>query len=126
MIAMVLRFGAIGILATVIHMAGAWASYHGFGLMPYAANLVGFAAAFLASYVGHFFWTFRMSGGHQQALPRFLVVSVGCYLMSNVLVWLIVARLMLSFDVALVAILLMLPVTSFTLNRLWAFRAEEG
>ena len=116
------RFGLVGIAATVTHLAVAWAANQ-FGAAPYTANAIGFAAAFGLSYAGHFFWTFERRTGHRHHLPKFLVISVGCYLVSNLMVWLITDLSALRFEIALAAILLTVPPTSLVLNRVWAFRA---
>ena len=118
-----LRFGAVGIGATLTHLATAWATHHGLGLSAFAANLAGFLVAFCVSYFGHFYWSFRLKEGHGRSLGRFLVVAVTGYALSNVVVWLVVHRWGQSFDLALLGILMVVPTTSYVLSRLWAFRS---
>ncbi len=118
----IIRFGTVGIGATLVHLAVAWLANHSAGLAPYGANAAGFAAAFTLSYLGHFFWTFARRAGHRRHLPRFLVVSAMGYGLTNAVVWLVIGRMGGTFDAALAVILVTVPPTTWVLSRLWAFR----
>ena len=91
------RFGSTGVAATLLHILVAFAAAKGPGFEPYAANACGFASAFVLSYLGHFYWTFGHREGHRRYLGRFLVLSVCGYGLSNLVIWLVVDRLGLSF-----------------------------
>ena len=116
------RFGIVGIAATVTHVAIAWCANHLAGLVPYLANSLGFGIAFAVSYLGHFYWTFRRRDGHLKAQVRFAVVAGTGFALNNVIIWVTVDRLGLSFDLALVLIVLLVPPATWLLSRLWAFR----
>ena len=116
------RFGAVGIVATLAHLGMAWAAYHAGGAPPLLANAAGFATAFAFSYLGHFYWTFGQREGHPVRLPRFMAVSAVGFAMTNLITW-GVTWSGASFDFALALILIAVPVTTWTLSRLWAFRA---
>ena len=70
-----LRFGTVGAGATLVHLIVAWVANRVGGIPPFAANACGFAAAFSASYLGHFYWTFGRQGGHGRYLPRFVIID---------------------------------------------------
>ena len=115
------RFGVVGLIATLVHLAVAWVANQWFGFGEYMANGTGFAIAFVFSYLGHFYWTFQKQSDHQRSLARFLVVA-GCgYALSNLVVWIVVQRLGQPFEVALLGILLVVPVSTWVISRLWAF-----
>ena len=120
------RFGIVGLIATALHVAVAWTLNHVAGAGPYAANAMAWMIAFVFAYLGHFYWTFGRSGNHRRHQLRFTVVSAAGFGMNNVVIWLVVDQLGLSFDVALVAILVVVPPASWVLSRLWAFRAPEA
>lgn len=119
------RFGIVGLVATLLHMAVAW-TVNRLGVTPYAANALGFAAGFVIAYLGHFYWTFGRRGNHLRHQLRFIVVSAVSFALGNGVIWLVVDRLGLSFDLALVVIVLVVPPTSWMLSRVWAFRAPES
>lgn len=116
------RFGVVGIIATLVHLAVAWMAARLFGAPPFLANAAGFAAAFACSYLGHFYWTFGQRAGHVARLPRFLIVSGTGFAMTNLVVWLVVKVAEQPFEVALAGILFVVPLTTWLLSRHWAFR----
>ncbi|MEM7058257.1 MAG: GtrA family protein [Pseudomonadota bacterium] len=115
------RFGAVGIFATILHLAAAWAANRWFGLGEYAANGVGFAVSFSFSYLGHFYWTFAQQSEHQRSLARFLVVAGIGYAITNLIVWVVTDALDQPFELALLGILLVVPPTTWMISRIWAF-----
>ena len=116
------RFGVVGLAATLIHLSVAWVAARAFGASPFAANALGFAVAFACSYLGHFYWTFGQRAGHPVRLPRFLVVSGFGFALTNLIVWLVVSRGGQAFELALLVILFAVPLSTWALSRLWAFR----
>jgi putative flippase GtrA len=115
------RFGSTGVAATLLHILVAFAAAKGPGFEPYAANACGFASAFVLSYLGHFYWTFGHREGHRRYLGRFLVLSVCGYGLSNLVIWLVVDRLGLSFLLALPWIAIVVPAFTFVSSKYWAF-----
>lgn len=122
LLAQAARFGIVGLAATLVHLAVAWLAHHLAGLVPLAANTLGFLSAFAFSYLGHFYWTFGQRTGHPVRLPRFLVVSATGFALTNLITWVTTSFAGASFDLALVIILVAVPLTTWTLSRLWAFR----
>lgn len=117
------RFATVGVGATLVHLGVAWAAAGLGGLDPFIANGCGFVTAFAVSYLGHFYWTFAGPTEHRRHLPRFVIVSGIGYLLSNVIVWLVTTHSGYPFEVALLSILAIVPATTWTLSRIWAFRA---
>ena len=57
-----MRFGIVGVFATIVHVAAAWIANHFGGAAPYAANALGWIFAIIVGYLGHFYWTFGRRG----------------------------------------------------------------
>jgi putative flippase GtrA len=53
------RFGAVGLLATMTHVLAFTMWIELAGLAPWIANFLAFGAAVLISFIGHFYWSFR-------------------------------------------------------------------
>lgn len=119
-----LRFATVGAGATLVHLVVAWLANRGVGFEPFTANACGFLAAFALSYLGHFYWTFGRQAGHSRHLPRFVVVALVGYALTNVVVWAIAIRAGLPFEAALAVILVVVPASTWLLARIWAFRRE--
>ncbi len=118
-----LRFASVGAGATIVHLAVAWIANRLGGIPPYTANFCGFLAAFSLSYLGHFYWTFSKLSGHAHHLPRFIVVALFGYALTNVIVWAVDDRGGYPFEAALGVILFAVPTATWLLSRLWAFRS---
>ena len=78
-----LRFGLVGVLATLVHTGVAMTAL---SLLhrPLLSNLFGFLAAFGVSFLGHALWTFKLESGRWRAARRFFVVSGCSFLFSTV------------------------------------------
>lgn len=118
----IVRFGIVGVGATLVHLVVAWLAEGMVGLAPLVANAVGFLVAFGVSYLGHFYWTFGQRDGHRGKLPRFLIVAGTGYALSNLVIVVVMDVFGGSFEAALLGILVAVPTTTFALSRLWAFR----
>ena len=121
-----LRFGGVGLLATLVHVSVAWLASQTVLADPFQANVVGFLVAFAVSYSGHFYFTFARQSGHRQALLRFLLLSLAGLALSNAVVWLVVIRLGLPFAVAMAAVGVAVPAASFLAARNWAFNRSAA
>lgn len=120
-----IRFALVGGFATFVHQGVAWGLHALADLTPYWANLSGFLAALIASYLGHFYWTFQKTSGHERHLPRFMVIAWTGYFLSNVSIFVIVDLIGWPFELALAINTVLLPVSSWLLNRFWAFKAQS-
>ena len=116
------RFAGVGILATLVHVTVGYLVSRLAGANPFLANLTGFGVAFWVSYCGNFYWTFPGGTEHAFRLKRFIISSAFCFLLSNAVVA-TVNLLHLPFEVALLAIVLVIPPLSFALAKFWAFRS---
>ena len=121
-----LRFGLVGLSATLVHLTVAWIANQWAGFGAYTANGIGFLMAFAFSYLGHFYWTFARQSQHQRSLARFLVVAGFGYAITNVIVWLVTDILGRPFEWALLGILLVVPPTTWLISRLWAFAPKSS
>jgi putative flippase GtrA len=115
-------FAVVGALATATHLATALLARKGFGASPMAANFAGYAASVGVSYLGNARFTFGRPALHGAQFVRFLVVSLAGLCLNQAITWLMAVRLGLPFWVALGAVVTVVPVFSFLVSRLWAFR----
>ena len=127
LLAQLSKFASVGVIATAVH-----AVVYGFAgrlLEPMLANLLGFIVAFIFSYSGHFLWTFRAQTQGQQLHKaiayqfRFLVVAVSGLMLNSVAVWVVTQWLQIDYLYAVVPMVLVVPVVTFALAKLWAFKS---
>ena len=75
LLAKLLRFGGVGVAATIIYAALA----AGFGLLGLGAtpsSVLAYACAAVFAYLGHKRITFRSGGAHRTEAPRFAAASI--------------------------------------------------
>jgi len=72
-----IRFGLVGLAATLTHAGILWVLVEGYQISALVATLLGFLVAFVMSYLGHFYITFQSERSHTQTLPRFALVAIG-------------------------------------------------
>jgi putative flippase GtrA len=113
-------FGAVGMGASLLHIALVWALLPvalagGGALGVYAANTAGFCAAFIWSYIGHYYLTFQSTKGHRGAILPFATVAVMGFLINTLIlalwqswvgdasIWAVVVAVALSAGAVFVA-----------------------
>ena len=124
MIGQVLRFGAVGGAATLIHILVALLANRA-GLAPMGANFTGFAFAVLFSYVGHARFTFGLAPRLRRHFPRHLAVALLGLGVSSATVWLLHIRLDTDFATAVMIASILVPLATFLALRFWAFRPDR-
>lgn len=117
MIARLLRFAWVGILATLVH-AGVYSALHHLGVDVFAANVIAFATAFPVSYLGQRRFVFRSAGGSP---ARLLAVQLGGLALNSAWVWLARA-LGLPPDAALVGMVGITPALAYAAAGRWVFK----
>lgn len=118
------RFASVGLAATLLHVAVALAASR-LGFSPQAANGAGFAAALGLSYVGHGRFTFGRRLAHHRHGPRFLATAGLGFAMSSFLTQLIAVWMGAPFAVAMGAVALAVPASTFVLCKVWVFAAPQ-
>ena len=117
----VLRFGLVGVLATLTHAGVSLASLRWLHLIPVAANGLGFCVAFFLSMAGHSLFTFRQPMTPAKAV-RFATVAGSSAAFSSGVVLVGQHFSGLSPDVYLTAAALLTPAFNFVCHSLWTFR----
>lgn len=116
------RFGLIGVIATLVHMA-VGAGLIQLGWSPLLANVVAFCVAFGVSFGGHFWYSFA---GHSAtiigSLRRFLPVALLGFGINQSLLAVLTLTGMLPPTLALVVSTSVAAGGTFILSRIWAFR----
>jgi putative flippase GtrA len=120
------RFSAVGGLATLVHIGVAMVAVAATEANPTVGAMMGFVAAFLVSYVGHFRFTFAATGGYRDYLPKFAVSALASFLLSTGAVWVATAILGIDHKVALIALAIIVPVCNYLVNRFWVFLQPGG
>lgn len=114
------RFLVVGMAATAVHVSLYVGCVALLDMAPLLANAIGFALGVQVSYFGHGRWTFRDAEGSRL---RFWIVSGVGFALNTLFVQLVTGTLGLAYGWAIPLIAGVTPVLTFTLSKLWAFRA---
>lgn len=123
--ARIARFAAVGIAATLTHVAALAALVEGTGMDPVLANPLAVALAIPVSYAGHYFFTYRSTKAHGQTVLRFLAVALSSFLVSQAVV-MAVEALGGPYQLAAAIFVVAVPATNFVLFNLLVFRERPG
>jgi putative flippase GtrA len=118
----IVRFGIIGIAATLIYVVAAFLAVEFGHLSPIAGAIIGQATSSLVSYFGHAYYSFVVtSGGYRTFLWRFLVISVLSFGINIATTWLLTFAMALSHRIAIMVVAILIAVTNYLCNRYWVF-----
>ena len=119
----IIRFGLVGSSAALVNFSIVVALVETGLFTPLAANIFAFFIAFHVSYFGHRYWTFhRSSQPHKSAMPRLLLLSITNFIINEGIFYVFLNTFKLPYPIALFFTLAVLPVITFTINKLWVFR----
>ena len=124
------RFGIVGVAATAVHVGMVVFLVEVLGLAPIWANALGFLTALPVSYFGNFHWTFGAEGQHRRRVPRFVFTQTSGLAGSQAIMFFVVDVLALHYGLALATAVLIVPLSTYLLSRIWVFspgiRREAG
>ena len=118
----VMRFAAVGVIATLTHVAVFTLAVEVGRIEAVAANALAFSVAVLVGYALNRRWTFAASGGVATQLSRYVAASLFGLAVNSAIMFVVVHGLQWSPYVGLVIGLLLMPPLTFALNHLWVFR----
>ena len=125
-----LRFGSVGLVATVVHVLAFVTLIELAATSPLLANLLAFALAVLVSFGGHRRWTFRPEAAGPRhpkaALLKFILVALLGLTLNSLAVYLITELLDLSYRYALLVMIGIVPLIVFLLSKHWVFAGSAA
>jgi putative flippase GtrA len=116
-----IRFAISGGLATLTHIAVFVLLVEGLSMRPLYASVPAFLTAVGVSYGMNFRWTFDAQGPHHVMLPRFLLVALVGLGLNMLITWLVVDVGHYWYGYALAAVVVIVPLVTFSLSKLWVF-----
>jgi putative flippase GtrA len=120
-LARVVRFGIIGIAATFVYAATSLLSVELLALSPLHASILGQLTATGVSYFGHSMFSFAVKKDHRTYFWRFLVIAALTFSMNGAVVWLLSDLLGIHYQISIVVVGALIPLTNYFCNRFWVF-----
>jgi putative flippase GtrA len=119
------RFGAVGMVATSVHILIVWVLLSNTALPILVANLLAFLTAFGISFLGNYLWTFGSPGDSSKAIRRFLLISCSAFFVNTLLLAGILRAGWFSPTTAAIVSAAVIPAITFVASRLWGFRCKR-
>lgn len=116
-----LRFAVVGAAAATTHFCVAVAVVSFIAWPPQAANVVGYLAALMVSYIGQSRWTFAHSGEGTLRFAKFTATSFSAFVLNAALYAALLRWTRLDYRIALIAVLLAVAVLTFLTLSSWVF-----
>jgi putative flippase GtrA len=126
------KFGVVGVLAFVVTDAGTNLLHFRAGQGPLTANVIATVVAMAVSYAGNRYWTFRdrqRRGVRREGILFFLLNAVGLLIQLACLglaTYLLGLHGKLSYNVALVAGIVLATLFRYWSYRTWVWRAQPA
>lgn len=117
------RFGAVGLSATVIYFVLGWCLNRA-GLVIEWASLMALGITLFYSYWAQKRFTFAVTGRHRRFGPRFAVATAVLVAGSQLVVWAL-DEAGLPPAQALLGVSVFYPVASFLIHTFWTFAGRE-
>lgn len=125
MLGQLLRFGLVGILATIVHMIIGFLLIQA-GWHPMLANTCAFIIAFFVSFVGHLGFSFAdQKTSFSRSLSRFVVVGLFGFSVNQLILAVLIALALTTDTVSLLISTSCAAFVTFGLSKVWAFRSER-
>ena len=116
------RFVVVGCAAAAMHLGVVLLLVDGYGWLPLAANVAGWLAAFVVSFSGHQWLTFRAAGAPPwRAARRFFVLSMLGFVINELSYAAALHWTGWRYDVLLALILVAVAFITYLLSSRWAF-----
>ncbi len=119
-------FGIVGAALAAVYFILANAASAVIGLAPQSASGSAYLLMIPLAYYAHRKITFRSTGLHRVALPRFVMTSFIGLLVSWAVPYVAVRLLAAPHWAAFLAVCILVPIVSFSLMRFWVFVAPRN
>ncbi len=120
------RFGAVGAVSTFVHGGVLAWLVESAGAHPTLANVAAFIAAFLTSYFGHYYVTFRSNRRHLESAPRYLAVALAGLTNNTAIFLLVVNALKIHYGFAFALAIVTTPLLVYALSQRFVYADETS
>ena len=117
-----LCFALVGLVGTAAHFLVLYTLVSAVGFDPVAGSSLGFLAGALVNYWLNYQLTFRSSAKHREALPKFLTVAAGGWLLNGALMAILLSQVKAHYLLLQGLVSGIVLLWNFLANRLWTFR----
>jgi len=115
------KFGVVGIIATITHVACFAVAHSALFVPPVPANGIAFLVAFLVGFAANSAWTFKARGQMGRRLVQYLGVALCGLALNSALMYFAVYVAQWSPYAGIALSIAITPALTYTLSRRWVF-----
>lgn len=123
-----MKFVSVGLVATFLHAAIYYLLVNVGSIDAQISNLIGYFFAFTVSYLGQRKWTFNhvIIESENKARIKFFISSLLSLSLNVFWVYIVDSFLNISANYSLLGIILLTPIITFLLLKLWVFKESKS
>jgi len=118
----IIRYGLVGILGTIIHFASVILFVEAVRLDPVLGSGLGFLLVLVVSYILNRTWTFRSKSKGARQFIIYTLVSLSGLGLNSAIMFISVHILHWNYLYGQGLVVAVVPVSNYILNRFWTFR----
>lgn len=119
-----LRFGLVGIAATVSYYILGLVFVTVLNLHLLLGNFLAYAISFIVSYLGQSKWTFESGSNHAKTLPRFAATQIFGLGINSAIIK-ICATIGIVYEISMLVAIVIVPVFVFFICKYWVFPSNS-
>jgi putative flippase GtrA len=120
----VIRFSMVGVSTGIIYALVTTVLVTVWHVAPVAASILGYGTSVPISFLGHRQFTFRSSGGWSSETVRFVTIQALNVALTALVMHGAIAWLDGAYWWGMIAAVVLIPLSNFTLTNLWVFRYQ--
>ncbi len=118
-----IRYGLVGVTASVVHASIGLLLHEYGGLDPFWAHACGFFGGLITAYFGHYHYSFKDDGSHKERFPKFFITALTGFSLHQSGVYVLVNQLGFDYSTQALPILMVcVPMVTFLMSKFWVFR----
>ncbi|OME12882.1 GtrA family protein [Paenibacillus odorifer] len=115
-----IKYALVGAIGTILHTSILVFLVEKEGFQPLIGSSAGFIASLIVSYYINLKWTFQLEK-KKSFFYKYVIVSLSGLGINLLIMFLLVNLLEVWYIWAQVIVIIVVPISNFTLNRYWAF-----
>lgn len=121
----VIRYGIVGVIGTMLHIAVLVLLVEKYRLSPLWASSLGFLVVLIVSFILNRYWTFRSYGTVSVEFAKYCVTCVFGFILNFSIMFFFVDVLSWNYVIGQTMVILVIPISNFLLSRYWCFRVRS-
>jgi putative flippase GtrA len=90
------------------------------------ANIIGYAAGIINSFIWNKFWTFKVKHKTVSQFPRFFILNIACLLLSSLSLFIFTDYLRFAYGPVWLVTMGVITVINFMVSKYWVFSSADS